>query len=121
MERLVTVMCWLFNSEQHLDKNIFKLKEENHQVVAGEVTFERKKKVRYEVVLGEWGLETFMKNCLHPPHWLIFISRQVPCAVIGRIVRLPGLYIKSSQMGPRPGMTVKCVVQWSLIGRLRII
>jgi hypothetical protein len=79
-----------------------KLKEEKHQVVEAEVTFERKKKVRYEVVLGEWGLETFMKNSLHPPHWLIFISRQVPCAVIGRIVRLPGLYIKSSRRARDP-------------------
>jgi hypothetical protein len=52
MERLVTVMCWLFNSEQHLDRNILKLKEEKHQVVEAEVTFERKKEVRYEVVLA---------------------------------------------------------------------
>ena len=103
MERLVTVMCWLFNSEQHLDRNILKLKEEKHQVVEAEVTFERKKEVRYEVVLGEWGLETFMKNSLHPPpHWLRFISREVPCAVIGRIVRLPGRCIKSSRRAPDP-------------------
>jgi hypothetical protein len=33
MERLVAVMCWLFNSEQHLDGNILKLKEEKHKVV----------------------------------------------------------------------------------------
>jgi len=32
MERLVAVMCWLFNSEQHLDRNILKLKKEKHEV-----------------------------------------------------------------------------------------
>ena len=42
MERLVTVMCWLFNSEQHLDRKILKLKEEKHKVVEVEVTFKMK-------------------------------------------------------------------------------
>jgi hypothetical protein len=40
MERLVAVMCWLFNSEQHLDRKILELKEEKHKVVEVEVTFE---------------------------------------------------------------------------------
>jgi hypothetical protein len=44
MERLVAVMCWLFNSEQHLDRNILKLKEGKHQVVVeAAVTFERRR------------------------------------------------------------------------------
>ncbi len=32
MERLVTVMCWLFDSEQHLDRNTINLEEEKHEV-----------------------------------------------------------------------------------------
>jgi len=32
MEGLVTVMCWLFDSEQHLDRNIMNLEEEKHKV-----------------------------------------------------------------------------------------
>jgi hypothetical protein len=43
MERLVAVMCWLFNSEQHLDRNILKLKKEKHEVAEAEMTFERRR------------------------------------------------------------------------------
>lgn len=41
MERLVAVMCWLFNGEQHLDRNILNLKEEKHQVLEAAVTFRK--------------------------------------------------------------------------------
>jgi hypothetical protein len=33
MERLVAVIYWLLNSEQHLDRNILRLKEKKHKVV----------------------------------------------------------------------------------------
>jgi hypothetical protein len=112
MERLVTVMCWLFNSEQHLDRNILKLKEEKHQAVEAEGTFERKKEVRYEVVLGEWGIETFMKNSLHPPTLAKIHLQGGTVRRNRKDSKVTWTVYEILQMGPRPGMTVKCVEQW---------
>jgi hypothetical protein len=38
MERLVRMMCWLFNSEQHLEE-IYSRKERECKVLEVEVTF----------------------------------------------------------------------------------
>lgn len=43
MERLVALMCWLFNSEQHLDRNICKLEEDKHEVMGGRCDLKRRR------------------------------------------------------------------------------
>jgi hypothetical protein len=79
MERLISVMCWLFKSEQHLEKKTIKLKE-RHEVVEVEVTFEKK-----TVGSGSPGDEDrrdfYILNGKQPPTQVVtLMSSQVPCA-----------------------------------------
>lgn len=64
MERLVALMCWLFNGEQHLERKEGELEENKHEVVEVSIALKKKKRERgrsdVKVVVDRWGLDTFM-------------------------------------------------------------